>query len=181
MTLPSQASPFPADGTAPGADPPPLTAEGPDDAAEVDALIDRAFGPGRFAKAAERLRETNRPLLDIAVTARSEGELVGCARMWPIHVGARAAVFLGPFAVDEAWRSRGLGAALIARACEAARAAGHALILLVGDEPYFGPLGFSIVPPGRIQMPGPVDPRRVLARALVPGSADDLAGPVLPG
>lgn len=164
--------------TLPVPDLPSLTPEHPQDAAAVGALIDAAFGPGRFAKTAERLRETNQPLLDISFVARSRGALVGCVRMWPIHIGDRPAVFLGPFAVDPAWRSRGLGAALIAKACEAARAAGHELILLVGPQPYFGPLGFSMVPPGKVVMPGPVDPKRLLARALVSGAEDGLEGTV---
>jgi len=167
----------------PALDLPLLTAEQPGDAAEVGALIDAAFGPGRYAKAAERLRETNTPLLDISFIARAPNSqglevLVGCVRMWPIHIGDRPAVFLGPFAVDPVWRSRGLGAALIVKACDAARGAGHGLVLLVGPQPYFGPLGFSMVPPGRITMPGPVDPRRVLALALAPGAADGLEGVV---
>jgi predicted N-acetyltransferase YhbS len=143
---------------------PPLVLERPDDGPAVAALIDRVFGPGRYAKAAERLRETNRPLLDLSFVARADGALVGCVRMWPILIGGAPAVLLGPFAVDAAWRSRGLGAALITRACEAASAAGHALVLLVGDAPYFEPLGFSTAPFGRIVMPGPVDPARVMLR-----------------
>lgn len=169
---------FLASRTSPVPDLPVLTAERPEDAAAVGALIDAAFGPGRFAKTAERLREGNHPLLDISFTARSQGELIGCVRMWPIRIGERAAVFLGPFAVDPVWRSRGLGATLITTACEAATAAGHDLILLVGDQPYFGTLGFSMVPERRIVMPGPVDPRRVLWRALVPGAADGFDGEV---
>ena len=34
------------------------------------------------------------------------------------------------------------------------------------ELPYFGPLGFQVVPPGRIQMPGPVDARRVMFLAF---------------
>ena len=159
---------------------PPLIPERPSDASAVAALIERAFGPGRYVKAAERLRETNRPLLDISLVAWWEDELVGCVRMWPIRIGEAPAVLLGPFAVEPDWRSRGLGAALILRACEAAAAADHALILLVGDAPYFEPLGFSTVPPGRIVMPGPVDPARVMWRALKPGADLDPAGQVRP-
>jgi predicted N-acetyltransferase YhbS len=155
---------------------PSLILEQPSDAGAIAALIERAFGPGRYAKAAERLREGNRPLLDISFVARADGDLVGCVRMWPILVGETPAVLLGPLAVDEAWRSRGLGAALLGQACEAARAAGHRLVLLVGDAPYYGPLGFFIAPPGRIVMPGPVDPARMMLRALAPGGADRLAG-----
>jgi predicted N-acetyltransferase YhbS len=155
---------------------PPLECERPADAPAVDALIARAFGPGRYAKAAERLREGEAPLLDLSIVARQGGEIIGCVRMWPITAGGRAAVFLGPFAVDPTCRSQGLGAALINRAVETARAAGHGLIVLVGDEPYFGPLGFRHAP--GLTLPGPVDANRVFAMALKDGAADNLSGPV---
>jgi len=161
------------------ADLPPIVSEQPRDAPLVAALIDRAFGPGRYTKTAERLREGNRPLLDISLVAHAGDALVGCARMWPIRVGETPAVLLGPFAVEDAWRSLGLGAALIRRACEAAGAAGHTLVLLVGDEPYYGPLGFSQAP-RTVVLPGPVDPARVLVCELASGVAADLAGPVRP-
>jgi predicted N-acetyltransferase YhbS len=161
------------------ADLPPILPEQPNDAPAVVALIDRVFGPGRYAKAAERLREGNRALLDICFVAHVEGEVVGCVRMWPIRIGEAPAVLLGPLAVDDARRSLGLGAALVRRACEAAEEAGHALVLLVGDEPYYGPLGFSRAP-GAVVLPGPVDPARVLVNPLAPGAAAELVGPVRP-
>lgn len=167
--------------TAIDADIPPLVAETQADAAEVAAFVDQAFGPGRFAKTAERLREGNRPLLSISRVARSGGAVVGCVRMWPIHLSDRPAVFLGPFAVDEAWRSRGLGGALIRAACEAAEAEGHTLVVLVGDYPYFQRFGFQQIPAGAVVLPGPVDPRRVLVKALKPGAADGLTGSVRVG
>jgi len=159
---------------------PPLVPERPEDAPAVDRLIARAFGPGRFAKAAERLRERQRPVLGLSFVAWAEGVAVGCVRQWPVTIGDRPAILLGPFAVDEAWRSNGLGAALIERACAAAAKAGHALIVLVGDEPYFGPMGFAAAPARKIVLPGPVDQRRVLVRALTPGADQGLAGPVEP-
>lgn len=156
---------------------PPLVAERPEDASAVERLVLRAFGPGRFAKAAERLREGGRtPRLDLSFVAWEEGAIVGCVRQWPVTIGGRPALLLGPFAVQPEFRSQGLGAALIVRACEAAAAAGHALIVLVGDMPYFGPLGFEIAP--RVTMPGPVDARRVLVRAFVAGALAGLEGPV---
>ncbi|MGZ6013636.1 MAG: GNAT family N-acetyltransferase, partial [Caulobacteraceae bacterium] len=152
--------------TAPPAKPaglePVLKAERPEDLPLVDALVERAFGPGRFAKTAERLREHNTPRRDLSLVAWAGGEAVGCVRLWPIHIGDSPAVLLGPFAVDDAWRSRGLGGQLIAAACKAAERAGDGVVLLVGDEPYFARLGFERVPPGRADLPGPVDRRRLL-------------------
>ena len=160
---------------------PKLTAETAADAAEVEALVDRAFGPGRFVKAAERLREGRDPLRALSFVARDGGRLVGMVRQWPIRIGGAPSILLGPFAVDSAYRSQGLGGTLIVRACQAAADAGHGAILLVGDAPYFAPLGFEGVPSGLIRMPGPVDTRRVLIRALRPGGADGLAGEVTAG
>ena len=153
---------------------PELINERPRDAALVDALIARAFGPGRFAKSAERLREGNRPLPDLSFVAWIGGTAVGCVRLWPVTISATPALLLGPFAVDAAHRSQGLGAALINRACETAAYAGHALVLLVGDEDYFAPLGFSAA--DGVVMPGPVDQRRVLVHALKEGADTGLSG-----
>ena len=156
----------------------PLAAERPEDAPEVERLVLAAFGPGRFAKAAERLREGRSPHLDLSFIAWDIGRAVGCVRLWPIRIGAKPALLLGPFAVDPAWRSRGVGAALIERACDAAARAGHDLVLLVGDAPYYGPLGFAGGRCRDVRLPGPVDPRRVLVRALAEGADASLEGAV---
>ena len=154
-----------------------LTAERPEDAAAVERLVLRAFGPGRFAKAAERLREGRVPLFDLSVVAWDGREAVGCVRQWAVKIGDTPAIFLGPIAVELDYRSDGLGAALIERACAVAAAAGHAAIVLVGDMPFFGPLGFAPAP--GVTMPGPVDGTRVLARALLPGGTTALKGLVV--
>jgi predicted N-acetyltransferase YhbS len=156
-----------------------LSAERPADRPLVEELIARAFGPGRYAKTAERLREGNRPVADLCFVAWAEEGAVGCVRLWPVRIGGAKALLLGPIAVDETHQSRGLGAALIGRACDEAAGRGHGLVILVGDESYFGPLGFSAALAGAVVMPGPVDRRRVLVRALAPHAADGLKGQVV--
>ena len=154
-----------------------LRLEQPKDRAAVAALIAKAFGPGRFAKTAERLRENNSPRFDLSFVAIQGEHLVGTVRLWPIVVGGEPLVFLGPFAVDPALRSHGLGTMLIERACQAAMAAGEQAMLLVGDLDYFGKLGFQGVDPAKISLPGPVDPRRVLITSLS-GTLPDYVGKV---
>jgi predicted N-acetyltransferase YhbS len=151
--------------------------EGAEEAAIADRLIADAFGPGRFVKAAERLREGSRPVAGLSFIAWENGEPVGCVRLWPVTIGGTPALLLGPFAVSRRHRSRGLGAALIGAACDAARAGGHRIILLVGSASYFGAKGFEPVPRGRVTLPGPVDPARVLWRGLAAGALDGVAGP----
>ena len=154
-----------------------LRVERPADAAAVDALIEAAFGPGRYAKTAERLREGNDAAAHLSVCAWSGDALVGAVRLWPIRIGGTEALFLGPIAVDRAWRRQGLGALLVERACTAAAGSGEGIVLLVGDAPFFGPLGFFPAS-GGVDLPGPVDRRRLLWSELAPGATEGVAGGV---
>jgi predicted N-acetyltransferase YhbS len=145
--------------------------------AAVDALMDAAFGPGRFAKTAERVREHSSPLREGSRLAFACDALVGACRLWPVQAGGRA-LFLGPIAVSSTFRSGGLGRRLVA-ACEAAAvAAGEAAIVLIGEQSFFGPLGYEATPAGRIQLPGPGVGGKLLWKALQPNGLDRLSGPL---
>jgi len=149
-----------------------------DDALAIERLHERTFGPGRYAKTAYRLREQVTHRLDVSFTARIGTLLVGSVRLSPIRVGDTKALLLGPLTVEPPFRDRGIGQALIVRALEAARAKGDRLVVLVGDEPYYGKCGFKPIPPGRAEMPGPVDPARLLVAELVDGAFDGVSGPI---
>ena len=150
--------------------------EQPQDAPLIDALIDRAFGPGRHAKAADRLREGNALIAALSFTAWEGATLVGSVRLWPVTIGGERVVFLGPIAVEAELRKHRIGQTLVERACEASAKAGWRAVLLVGDAPYFGRVGFDAAPAKAVLMPGPVDQRRVLLKALREGGTDGLAG-----
>ena len=128
------------------------------DAAAVDALVLAAFGPGRFAKTAERLREAAH--LAAGFCAFEGERLIGSVRLWSITVGAARSVFLGPIAVDVASRRGGLGAELVQACLEEAKAMALDGVLLVGDPPYFSRFGFLPAPDAVLS--GPVDRRRVM-------------------
>lgn len=152
--------------------------ERPEDAPLVDALNEAAFGPGRFAKSAYRLREGVSQVDELAFVAIEKRKLRGSIRFWPILIGGHAALMLGPLAVQSDQRGRGIGVALMEHALAEARARGHEVVILVGDEPYYARVGFAKLPPGRIRLPGPVDPSRILGLSLKPGAAIDLSGEV---
>jgi predicted N-acetyltransferase YhbS len=149
-----------------------------DDGPAIERLHERTFGPGRYAKSAYRLREQVVHSRDLSFTARIGTLLVGSVRLSAVRIGETKALLLGPLTVEPPFRERGAGQALIGHALEAARAQGHRLVLLVGDEPYYGKAGFKPIPPGRAIMPGPVDPARVLVAELADGAFDGVAGPV---
>ena len=154
--------------------------ETPGNAAAIERLLERTFGPGRYAKSAYRLREGIRHILDLSFTAWVGTLLVGSVRLSPIRLGMTPALLLGPLTVEPPFRERGIGQALIERALADARAQGHRLVVLVGDEPYYGRAGFKRVPKDRAVMPGPVDPERLLVAELAPGAFEGVSGLIRP-
>jgi predicted N-acetyltransferase YhbS len=157
-----------------------IVAETPGDATAIERLHERTFGPGRHAKTAYRLREQVSHTLALSFTARTGTLLVGSVRLSPIRIGETKALLLGPLTVEPAFRERGVGMALIERALKEAKAGGHKLVLLVGDEPYYGKAGFKAVPPGCALMPGPVDPARLLVAELNDGAFAGVSGAIRP-
>jgi predicted N-acetyltransferase YhbS len=154
--------------------------ETPEDALPIERLHERTFGPGRYAKTAYRLRERVAHRLDVSFTARTGTLLVGSVRLSPVRIGETKALLLGPLTVEPAFRERGVGQALIERALKEAAAKGERLVILVGDEPYYGKCGFKRVPPGRATMPGPVDPARLLVAELIEGAFEGISGAIKP-
>jgi predicted N-acetyltransferase YhbS len=153
--------------------------EQPSDAEPIERLHERAFGPGRFARTAYRLREGAPHRLDLSFTAVVGTLLVGSVRLTPVMAGDAAALMLGPLTVDPAFEKRGIGGALMRRSLEAARGTDRGVTLLIGDAPYYGRFGFARVPPGQLTLPGPVDPERFLAAELVNGALAGARGMVV--
>jgi predicted N-acetyltransferase YhbS len=154
--------------------------EKPNDADAIERLHERTFGPGRFVLSAYRLREHVDHVLDLSFTARIGTLLVGSVRQLPICIGDTPALMLGPLTVEPPFRSRGVGRALLDRALADAKKAGHRLVILVGDEPYYSRVGFKAVPKGTATMPGPVDYSRLLVAELIEGAFNGVSGAIRP-
>ena len=151
-----------------------------DDALAVERLHERTFGPGRYAKSAYRIREGRGHVLELSFTARIGTLLVGSVWLTPICIGETPALLLGPLTVEPPFREHGVGSALIERALKDAKAAGHTMVVLVGDEPFYGKSGFKRIPKGQVKMPGPVDPARLLVAELKAGAFDGVSGMIRP-
>lgn len=149
----------------------------PEDIAAISALHARVFGPGRFARSAYRVREGKGHLSRFCLVAEGPGRLYASLRMTEITIGGiDGAALLGPIAVETEHREQGLGTRLVTQAIDACRRANAKLVILVGDEPYYGRFGFKPVPPGRILFPGPVNPARILAIELADNALSAYSG-----
>lgn len=144
---------------------------------EVEALYDLCFAPGRTALSSYRLRDGVPKVAELCLTLRdADGTLAAVIRYWPVLVGGRKTLLLGPVAVHPTRQGEGLGALLIHESLAEAARLGWERVLLVGDEPYYRRFGFSIRL--GVEMPPPTNPDRVLGLALRPGAWDGVAGPV---
>jgi predicted N-acetyltransferase YhbS len=139
------------------------------DVPEREALLDRVFGPTRFQKTCERLRESRLPAHNLAFVARAVDRVVGTLRFWHIDAGGKPALMLGPVAVDAPFRSEGLGGKLIRHGLEHARTLGYRGVILVGDAAYYTRFGFNPEAVAWLSLPGPVDAPRFLGLDLQVG------------
>jgi len=146
-----------------------------------EALLDNAFGEARYRKSSERLREDRLPAEGLSFIASEGKRVIGTARLWNVACGiekslGQQALLLGPVAVAQDCRSRGLGGALVRRAIQTARKLGYGAIVLVGDPEYYNRFGFSGEKTGALWMPGPFERHRLLGRELKAGALDGARG-----
>lgn len=158
-----------------------LSLEQPGDTAEIEALLDLSFGPERRKKRSYHYRRGVPRVAELCLVARDAGDpkIVGGIRYWPVTIGqiATPALLLGPLAIQPERRGTGVGAALMRRSLAMAEAAGHRVVVLVGDLAYYGRFGFSPAQPRGIFMPQEA-PERVLATELQPGALDGVVGAI---
>ena len=151
--------------------------EKPADEAEVEALYDLCFAPGRTALSSYRLRDGVPKVADLCLVLRDSGGFVLAAiRYWPVRVGGKGVLLLGPIAVHPTAQGEGLGGLLMRDSLERARVLGWGRVLLVGDAPYYSRFGFQRL--YEVIMPPPTNPDRVLGLELQPGAWVGVTGPV---
>ncbi|AJY45970.1 GNAT family N-acetyltransferase [Martelella endophytica] len=150
--------------------------EAPSHDSEIEDINAEAFGPGRFARTASRIREQGPHDMNLSFVCLDADQVIASVRMTPVFAGKAEGHMLGPLAVRPSFKNRGIGRQLVRIAVDAAEKAGSEVVVLVGDAPYYGPLGFRPIIPPTLELPGPVDPRRLLAVPLVEGVEANMVG-----
>ena len=150
-------------------------------AADVEHLLDLAFGTDRHLRTAYRLREGVDAIPWLSLAALQDDVLVGSIQCWPVQlVGgdgiAAPLILVGPVAVRPDRQRDGIGRKLMNAALAAADRAGSEPMVLIGDASYYDRFfGFSACPTQGWTVPGPVDRDRLLVRLrpgqTVPGTA----------
>ena len=140
--------------------------------AKVECLLDLAFDVQRRLRTAYRLREGTAVLPALSFAIMDGQVVVGSIQAWPVALwsaaGERIAplVMVGPVAVHPDHQRGGIGRMLTAATLHAADAHADGALMMIGDPEYYGRFfGFSADATGGWALPGPCEPRRLLARA----------------
>src|ERR1700742_296499 len=96
-----------------------------DDAAAIERLHERTFGPGRYARTAYRIREQLGHRLALSYPRRIGPLMVASVRLTPVRIGEPPALLLGPLTIEPPFRDRGIGKAMMERALKDAKAQGY--------------------------------------------------------
>ncbi len=142
---------------------------GPADHADIEILLDSAFGADRKTRTAYRLREGQTPIPALSFVARdAAGRLIGSIQCWAVNLhdghSDHRLTLLGPVAIAPDLQRSGVGTALMAVALKIADESGYDALMLIGDVEYYGKFGFTANGTVGWQVPGPVDRHRLLAR-----------------
>jgi predicted N-acetyltransferase YhbS len=149
----------------------PLAAVAP---ADLEALLDAAFGEDRRERTAYRIRQGVDWLPGLSFAALDEEEwLVGSIQLWPVALTdpagrAHPLLMVGPVAVMPGRQGEGYGKALMAASLGAISAEAPLPQVLIGDRDYYGQWGFSAAHTAGWRCPGPYDTARLLARSELP-------------
>jgi predicted N-acetyltransferase YhbS len=144
-----------------------------------EALLGASFGANRALRTCQRLRDRRAPAAGLAFAAVRNGKLAGTVRLWHVSAGGTPALVLGPLAVDPGCRALGIGAALMHRVLDAAKARGHGAVILLGDAAYYARFGFSALNTAELSLPGAFERERLLGLELREGALDGAAGMIV--
>ena len=145
------------------------------DSALIEALLDRAFEPGRHKRTAYKVREGAEWLPALSFAALDESDhLAGTIQCWPVALNTpdgrrHPVIMVGPVAVLPELQGLGYGKALMSASIGALSPEAPLPQVMIGDAEYYGRFwGFSAEPTQGWSLPGPYDKARLLLRCDKP-------------
>jgi putative acetyltransferase len=120
--------------------------ERPEDAAGIDALLRAAFPEAVEADLVQRLRTDGD--LALSLVAAENGAIIGQVAFVPIALDPDPGYRiwgLAPISVLPHRQGQGIGSALTEAGLDRATEAGIGLILVLGDQNYYGRFGFDTI------------------------------------
>ncbi|OUL23231.1 N-acetyltransferase [Nostoc sp. 106C] len=134
--------------------------------AEVNVL---AFGQENEAKLVEEIRNSNRYIPELSLVAEVEGLVVSHILFSYIDlIGEETLQVLGlaPMAVHPRFQRQGIGSALVKASLEIADTRGEAIVIVLGNPPFYSRFGFEPSVNYEIESPFPVPEEFFMVKPL---------------
>ena len=142
-----------------------LRQQTPQDMPEINRLMGLGFAPSHAGRAIWQLRQ-GAPVLSLSLVADAGDHLLGSIRYWPIIIGGRPSILLGPLAVDPDVRGKGIGVSLVRESLHLAGAENWEWCFISGEPDYYLKFGFKPVTYDDITLPAHIEPERLHLLAL---------------
>jgi putative acetyltransferase len=153
------------------------------DFAAIREIHERAFGRENEAALVEQIRRSRDYIAGLSLVGDHEGRAVGhilFSRIWirphDQKLPEEAVLALAPLAVHPDFRNRGVGSALVTQGLKACRQHGYGLVIVVGEQSYYGRFGFIPARPKGLEVPFPVPERAFLVAELIPRLGPPIKG-----
>lgn len=147
----------------------------PQDSSAIEDLMAEAFGPSRLSRTVWHLRQGD-AVPELCFVQEEEGVIIGSLRFWPILLGGKTALLLGPLAIAKDYKGKGFGKALVAHAIACASQMSYHAILVSGEPDYYPQFGFMPASPSEFLWPGFIEEERLQILWLA-----EEATPLMPG
>jgi predicted N-acetyltransferase YhbS len=139
--------------------------------AEIEQLLDAAFGADRHKRTAYKLRKDMSVINALSFAILDDDNLIGSIQCWPVRISAylqpdAQLVMVGPVAVAPDRQNMGIGKRLMAACIQAADWQGQPALMMIGDPEYYNRFGFEAAETAGWEMPGPWDAHRLLLRNI---------------
>ena len=137
------------------------------DLKNIEKLLDEAFGPGRYARAAYRYREKHNLISEYSYIYQDNKQLLASISFSQIFINnINKGLLLGPLAVKPGHDGKGYGVALVETTIKLIKKSKkYNFIVLVGDIDYYRRFNFKQISQP-LNLVGPVNPNRVLILSL---------------
>lgn len=156
--------------------------ERPQDHGAIERVNCCAFGQPDEARLVASIRLTRGFDPSLSLVAIRYGQVVGHILFSPMQIEAKngkaPALALAPMAVLPECQRQGIGSELVHAGLDAARRAGHRIVVVVGHGEYYPRFGFVAAGKYGLRSPFPVPDEVFMVMALSPGSLAGVSGVV---
>ena len=137
-----------------------IRAQKASDLLAIEALMQNVFGEGRHLRSVRHLRLCE-PVKELSFVIEVDQILVGSIRYWPIMVGQKIQLLLGPLAINPDYKGQGFGKMLVSHSLETAARLAYDFVLISGEPDYYPRFGFVPANPSDFLWPGFIEAERL--------------------